>query len=362
MNPLFPLLLFCCSINGFAQTVFESTFVDEGQSFRLQIPEGFVDAEMGMVQIAAFYRTEFVDGEEVVDYTSDNITITVSEDDFDIVGYLEDSHNTNDEITEEIIVRTIQTSSGLSFLTAQGKTDKTTENPIPLFQAYTKFRGMSVLISVKDMDDRTTIERELFDEILTSFEEYETTRENTFEEFPIYEDYETTTEDMTTFTNDLFETDLFYEFLSLDPDPHLDPDFWAEWAEDWRVDYPELLSAYYYVPSSEEESQSAGAKIISCGKDTDGINVLTVLLSLQEAIPAHYIESLQKVGTVQGDNYKFVKYEVTATVETYTNQYGYTTEINKETVAILLYVLEPPTEAFMSNLESAVKGLHYKPF
>lgn len=363
MKYLLPLLFLFTTFTSFTQQNHESVYVHDSESFRFTLPDNF-QGETSREGIADFYfRNISQEADKDSNSLSDMIMITMSpaENATNTAGLFHAVKERNEEITLEVITGSHKTSSGHTFEKVFGMYDNITGELVPAFAASIQFHELSILIMLIDIDDGVDIAPETFDAFLESYTTYQTDKESTY--IPMEElVYTPSTEGMTTFYNANFETELFYTFFSMFPETFDFTNFDGSWEEDWRQDYPELISAYYFEPSSEEQLNSCGVKMFSSGVSSAGNNALSLLSNLQEVIPSHYIETLNKVGLMNGEHFVFTKYNVTSSAYQFADQHVYETSILGESVVLLLYFDIPPTEGFQKQIETILRSLSYEPY
>ena len=255
---------------------------------------------------------------------------------------------------EELIVSSFQTSSQKDFRTLKGKVSFFTEKTIPTMIGISEFNEILTIVVIVDGDDGHEIDASLLEAMLSSYKEVETDRENAF--FP-YE--EPMNESDPRYLNNQFPTDLSHDFINLYPEITWETDAERFWESDWREDYQELLLAFMFTQIEGAEA-FAGIKIFSGGYD-DYTSGLDKLMALQKVFPSHSIEGLtNEETTLEGEMFSFKKYSIQSGSFEFTKQLLYITKIGKETVFVLGYMTEEPTDEMETEIENVVKTLEYE--
>ena len=345
------------SSGAFTQVFYESPYVIEGSSYQFTVPPGYENVETGSTEFQMFSTNPDImlemEGETI---NSDFIMIGITENEG------EEMDNIFDELVEEyqtaentsIKVSSFQTPSNKEFQTLNGKIGFITEQPTQTMMAITEFQDVLVIVLIVDGDNGNDIDPSLLEALLSSYKEVETDRESTFMPYE-----EPMNESEPRFVNDQFPTDLSYDYINLFPEITWETEN-AEryWEEDWRKDYPELLLAFF-LTEIEGADAYAGIKIFSGGYE-DYTSGVKKLLALQKVFPSHNIGGLTNEETmVEGEMFSFQKYSVQSDASEFKKQTLYITEIAGETVFVLGYFTETPTEELEKELEEVVITLDY---
>lgn len=356
MKYLIALLALTTSGLTFSQNFFEAPYVHEGRSFRFVIPDSYDEMPMGDPEMSIFCRdlysmesgdmTDIVLVGNVMNEDNQSLDELMADAEFDILEDVKDPE-----------IDVFVNRSGKEFRTVKGLVNFFGDSPSEGYIGITTFEEVVVIVGVFDLEDGEEVDPSLLSAVLQSYSEYDTDRASVY---PLpSEDWEDLEE--FGFKNSLFETNLSYDLTGFFPETDEDVENEWFWDEDWSQEYLELLLAYgYYNINDEDDSNPiCGIKVFSGGYADNYKTDLNKLVALQKVFPDHYIEGISANGSVSGDEFELKTYDVTSTAFEFSKHKLYVTEVQGETVFILSYFKDVPTETLEAEMESVVKTFDY---
>ncbi|XOV68803.1 MAG: hypothetical protein ACFHU9_06395 [Fluviicola sp.] len=354
MKYLIALLALILTNSSFSQNFTESKYVHEGRSYHFVVPNSYDELPAGDDEMSAYCRDLMsIEAGEMTDIIL--VGNIWNDDEKDLDALMSDAEFDILEDVKDPEISSYVTSKGKEFRTVKGEVNFFGEDPSNGFIGITTFGEVIVIVGIFDLEDGETVDPSLLTAMLNSYSEYETDRENQF--FPTSENWDDI-EDIG-FENNLYETNLIYDNTGFFPEYDEDSDWF--WDEDWSDEYMELLLAYgyYNLNDDEEDAPGCGMKVFSGGYSDNYKTDLSKLVALQKVFPSHYIEGIAAEGTVAGDEFNFKTYTVSSSAYGYAKQKLYVTEVNGETVFILSYFTQEPTESLENEMENVVKTFDY---
>lgn len=342
-------LLFISNISR-SQSTFESSYVVDGQSFKMTIPKEFHligELDEGMIFYSMNPDLIFNDGS----LGSDCIMIGIMPNEEEITIEEAMAEVTKQNSDEIVNLKKITTDGG-EFILGSADFGLGIEGVTLSDFGMTIFEDVLVLIAYVDLEDDSH-DPKLIKNIVNSYLIYETNRENEYDPYADY-DYSEDYEEITGFKNSLYDTRLTYDEVFFDPWNELEED--TDWYEDFDEDFLELLTAYEFLDYDQENPLvQGGIKFFSGGFADNFKREVDQLEALKRVFPDYLISDIEFEKEVEGDEFTFKRYKITSLSKSNNAFAYYSTTYQGELLFFMVYEEWQPSDQFKNEYEDVIK-------
>lgn len=352
MKTVFTLIILACVSLVNAQSTYESPYVNEGKSYKFVVPEKFhlISDESQEMSLYSVDPELDMDAEKP---TADCIILGVVENDENMTP--EDMLKeivSLESLPEDVEVEEFSAKSGQQFVLASGNLGIVDEDNFKSYIGASVYGDVIAVCMLIDVEDDHNSDMKNLKDVLRTFEEYTTDRENAFVFYSEeWEDWE----DEPYFDNSEYTTVLNY--MSLEFGDAYEEVESNHWEEEMGMDFPELLLAYAFV-NQEEGRFEGGIKVFSGGPGENFRSTAEKLEAAQKIYHGHGILNISNMTEVHGDQFTFARYDVEqGKTDGATSQHLYITHCEGDIVFVLAYETEEASDYFKATLEDFVKSM-----